>query len=309
MDVSTKVQSIIAGRRTAAEAAAREKYIAARENAAFKKADDKLKQLSFKVERERAKGELSAALAEEERRLEAERETTLKALGLSSADFEPKYFCPLCRDTGSLDGGACDCFKSLYIKKVKEICNLGVSASYRFSDCNLALVKDETHKKQLKQLFTAFKNYAEKFPQNKYRNILLLGSVGVGKSFLLSAVANAVLDRGYFVKYLSAFELNQTLVTFHTSTNEAKAGLMEQLFDYDLLAIDDLGTEPIFRNVTREYLHLILSERLAAGKSTFITSNLTPEEILDRYGERIFSRIFDKKSTLVKYILGSDLRL
>ena len=72
--------------------------------------------------------------------------------------------------------------------------------------------------------------------------------------------------------------------------------------------IDDLGTEPVLKNVTLEYLYLILNERLTSNKATVITTNLDLNGIINRYGERIYSRITNKSNTFVCRFTGADLR-
>ena len=76
-----------------------------------------------------------------------------------------------------------------------------------------------------------------------------------------------------------------------------------------MLIVDDLGTEPIFKNVTKEYLYLLLSERSRLNKLTVISTNLGPQELMNRYNERIFSRLFNKRESLNYQINGKDIRL
>ena len=84
---------------------------------------------------------------------------------------------------------------------------------------------------------------------------------------------------------------------------------MSALIEADLLVIDDLGAEQVYRNVTSHYLLSLLSERELKNLSTFVTSNLSSEEILARYDERIFSRLFDKRLSAVITFSGKDMRL
>lgn len=76
-----------------------------------------------------------------------------------------------------------------------------------------------------------------------------------------------------------------------------------------MLVIDDLGTEPMLKNVTVEYLLLVLEERQTRGRATVITTNLTGENILNRYGERIYSRLSHKQYSMMIEMKGNDLRL
>ena len=99
-------------------------------------------------------------------------------------------------------------------------------------------------------------------------------------------------------------------LSYHTTNgNEQKNAYLNALIDPDCLIIDDLGTEPMLKNVTKEYLYLILSERSRDDKMTIITTNLTPNELLARYNERIFSRLFNKREGFAAQISGTDLRL
>ena len=108
---------------------------------------------------------------------------------------------------------------------------------------------------------------------------------------------------------VSSFQMNELFTKYHTTFSSEREDFLLPLLSCDYLLIDDLGTEPIKRNITLEYLYLILSEREKNAKYTIITTNLDLEGILSRYGERIFSRISSKKTTLKLYIDGDDLRL
>jgi len=84
--------------------------------------------------------------------------------------------------------------------------------------------------------------------------------------------------------------------------------IMDKYLNCDLLCIDDLGTENILKNVTVEYLYLILSERLNKGKPIIITTNLSLEQIEKVYDDRILSRLTHKLTGLLINFEGEDLR-
>ena len=90
--------------------------------------------------------------------------------------------------------------------------------------------------------------------------------------------------------------------------DKTNSNKLSPLLDVDLLVIDDIGAEPQFKNVTCEYLYLVISERARYHKKTIITTNLKPLEFIDRYGERIYSRIFDKSKSILLNLKGEDLR-
>ena len=62
------------------------------------------------------------------------------------------------------------------------------------------------------------------------------------------------------------------------------------------------------KNVTIEYLYLVLDTRLRNNLKTIITTNLTPEQVQDVYEDRVFSRIFNKQVSVVINMTGNDLR-
>ncbi len=72
---------------------------------------------------------------------------------------------------------------------------------------------------------------------------------------------------------------------------------------------DDVYIPYNFRNITLNYLYLVLNERLISGKAVVINTNLMPDEILERYGERIFSRVMNKQTGLVLCYKGKDRRV
>ena len=74
----------------------------------------------------------------------------------------------------------------------------------------------------------------------------------------------------------------------------------------DLLIIDDLGTE-LSNTFTNSMLYTCINERQLHGKSTVISTNLSLEQLRDRYSERIFSRITGNY-TLWK-LIGKDIRV
>jgi DNA replication protein DnaC len=107
---------------------------------------------------------------------------------------------------------------------------------------------------------------------------------------------------------VTAFGFNNCVLKYHTTFDEQKLTHMEPLLDADLLVIDDLGTESILKNVTHEYLYVVLNERMNSKKLTVVTSNLSREGIRERYGERIYSRLFDKNLGYADILGGTDLR-
>ena len=80
----------------------------------------------------------------------------------------------------------------------------------------------------------------------------------------------------------------------------------QNIFDCDLLIIDDLGTE-LSNSFTTSQLFLCLNERILRRKSTIISTNLSLSQLVDTYSERTFSRI-SSNYTMIK-LFGNDIRI
>ena len=145
------------------------------------------------------------------------------------------------------------------------------------------------------------------FQTNKM-NLLLYGNVGVGKSFLSCCIAKELLDKGYSVLYFSSSQLFDALAeeTFQKDSKENLYTTKEDIYNCDLVVIDDLGTE-ITNSFVFSSLFSLINERILRGKSTIISTNLALKDLRDIYSDRIFSRI----STNYKLckLSGPDIRI
>lgn len=234
----------------------------------------------------------------------------LQELNIDEQTLLPKYECKKCEDNGFYSNGKmCECFdKRLKEKLIQESSqNLNKLPTFELYDENVA--KTEEHKNQLIKLKKFMQSWVDNKTTEKQHLITISGDTGVGKSYLTECTATYALKKGYLVSLITAFSMNNIFLKYISSKNEDKVATFDSLMDPDLLIIDDLGAEPVIKNVTIEYLYLIISERLSNKKSTIITTNLDPLAIRDRYGERIFSRLFNKQESFNAKIIGSDLRI
>ena len=130
--------------------------------------------------------------------------------------------------------------------------------------------------------------------------------VSARKTFLSNCVAKELLDRGYSVIYFTAFELFDILSKGIFEHDADAIAAHQNIFDCDLLIIDDLGTE-LSNKFTTSQLFLIINERILRQKSTIISTNLDMGRIVDTYSERTFSRI-SSNYTIMK-LSGDDIRI
>ena len=267
---------------------------------------NKIGSINFEIAKAKYNNNDFSSLQTELEQLKKKRLEKLNELGLSLEDLTPSYSCSKCEDTGVCENKVCTCLYRQYTEKLKELCGSKLDASLTFDAYDEALHGKDS---DIAKACTLLKQFVSKYPDVSYNNILLSGQVGIGKTFLTQAVANALIEKGVFTLFVSSFVLNQNFLKFHTSKDKENDITLNTFFDCDLLIIDDLGTEPIYKNVTLEYLILLLNERIQNGKLTIISTNLTIEGIMQVYGERIFSRLIDKRHTLALNLKGEDLRI
>lgn len=153
---------------------------------------------------------------------------------------------------------------------------------------------DEATKANIEQLASFLVDAGSKF------GVMLNGMCGNGKTTLLYAfqnLMNYLKDRGFFDNKnlgLSIIDAKE-IVQYAKDVNRFRA-----LRDREMIAIEDMGREPVevldYGNVLNPVIDL-LEYRYNAQLFTMITTNLTPKEIRDRYGNRIadrFNEMFDK---------------
>ena len=221
----------------------------------------------------------------------------LENIGINEDILKPRHKCNLCSDTGYINGKRCSCFyKYLQLVTLKA---LNVENDY--------INKFKTVPLELTKHYKLANDYVEKFPNNLVNNFIFTGKAGTGKTVLSKKIVDDINAKNYSAIFLTATELNQIFLKMHLDEID-KLLVSDILSNCDLLVIDDLGTEPIYTNVTIEYLLDLISTRLNKSKDFIITTNLTPAEINNRYNERFYSRLSDKTKTNIMPFTFDDLR-
>ena len=241
--------------------------------------------------------------------LRMEKEALLKCYRIEPKELQMQYRCPDCQDTGYIENEKCHCLKQRIIDEMYQQSNLReILNAENFSTLSYRYYDRENMEKMQVAIETCTK-FAENFDKT-FENILLCGTVGIGKTFLSNCIAKEVLDKGHSVLYLSAFQLFDLMAKNSFSGNAPKEDFVAKqyphIFESDLLIIDDLGTE-LANSFTLAGFFLVINERILRKKSTIISTNLSPQEILTTYTERTASRIISNY-TMLK-LSGSDIRL
>lgn len=249
-----------------------------------------------------------AVLREKIGALSEKKSELLRSFGYPENWLSPIYNCPDCKDTGYIGSEKCHCLRQKLINAMYAQSNLiEVLDKENFSACRMDLFSDNV-RPDMEKAYNDAHEFVKTFA-NTYTNMLFLGNVGSGKTFLSNCIAKAILDKGYSVVYFSAFRLFRALAdhTFNQNNETAEDNeFYKNIFDADLLIIDDLGTETV-NSFVRSELFLILNERNLRRRSTIISSNLDLSRLKEDYSERSFSRILSGYN-LYRF-KGEDLRL
>lgn len=114
-------------------------------------------------------------------------------------------------------------------------------------------------------------------PQDYHQGLYIHGSFGVGKTYLMGAMAKSMSQSGYQV----------TLVHFPTLCSEIKAGFkdnsvndrIQPFKETEILVLDDIGAESLSAWLRDEVLGVLLQHRMQHNLSTFFTSNLSMDQL------------------------------
>ena len=116
----------------------------------------------------------------------------------------------------------------------------------------------------------------------KGENIIIIGSTGIGKSFIASAIGNQACIIGYKVLYANTSKLLSRLKMAKADGSYIKE--ISRIEKQDLLILDDFGLQP-FDSSSRSVLMEIIEDR--HGKSsTIITSQVPVSHWYDLIGEQ-----------------------
>ena len=124
-----------------------------------------------------------------------------------------------------------------------------------------------------------------RFVDNNH-NVLILGPVGVGKTFLATALGHIACRRRYRVHFERADKLFKRLRAARLDNSVETE--MRKLVAVDLLVIDDFALHPLDVTDTNLFYELTV-ERHQHG-ATVITSNRDPSEFLAQFADPLLAQ-------------------
>ena len=252
-----------------------------------------------------------ALLRDKSKCLIEQRGEILKRNGYSEDAMQPQYVCPVCEDRGFIGGRMCNCHRQLLKDLMKEeIRKLAPIDECTFDSFNLEYYSAEplensiVPRERASRILETSRRYAQNFSLGS-KNLLFLGATGLGKTHLSLAIANVVINKGFYVCYGTSQNICDDLQAEQFGRSEGIYYTKQQVLGCDLLILDDLGTE-IDSQYSVATLYNIINSRILSKKPTIISTNCELSELLRKYDQRITSRITGEYTAMT--ILGRDIR-
>jgi len=180
----------------------------------------------------------------------------------------------------------------------------------RYSECHF-----HNYKPQHPTQDRAFK-YASKLTMEYPavdQGVLLMGTVGVGKTHLAVSILKGLTERGFSCLFYEFGSLLKEIQdSYNSYTHASELGVLAPVFNSEVLVLDELGaSKPT--DWVRDTMAHIINTRYNDKKLTIFTTNYLDERkndreetLEDRIGIRLRSRLFEMCKTVE--IAGGDYR-
>ena len=201
----------------------------------------------------------------------------------------------------------CDCVKKAKEAEermwAEELFKMEINRNRRICFCDMRTYRGFTFENinpVSENIEKPAKAYAADFSINLKNNtgLLFWGSSGYGKTTVAACIANAVIDRGFTAKIK-----NIPQIIYDLQSSYCKNDILRELNTYDLLILDDFGSQGS-NSFTEELVFALLESRKNAAKPVIITTNIpltqfkTPPKQTDR---RLYERVLEMCSYPVEF--------
>ena len=169
--------------------------------------------------------------------------------------------------------------RSMLKKRVHAVSMPKMIEQASFGDYNVD-GEEEQRAKALRQAMQFVADYSQR-PHEFHQGLYFYGNFGVGKTFLLGAIANELATLGY----------QSTLVHFPSFAVEMKNSIgknnvaekVDAIKQAPILMIDDMGADARSSWVRDEVLGVVLEYRMQEELPTFFSSNFSMQQLSDQH--------------------------
>jgi DNA replication protein DnaC len=211
---------------------------------------------------------------------------------MNEVSISGENVCPVCGGSGWRDivrgnvreVARCEC----RLKGRTERLLAAAKIPARYEHCELGTFRYDPENEddaKLSKARLAAGRFVEEYPVEK-TGLLLVGSVGVGKTHLAVGILKALIrDKGVPCLFCDYRELLKSIQnSFNASVRATEMEILRPVFDAEVLVIDELGavrsTEWVFDTV-----NYILNSRYNDNKTTIITTNFPDKPEQERVDE------------------------
>lgn len=139
------------------------------------------------------------------------------------------------------------------------------------------------------------------------KSLLLVGSLGTGKSYMASCCLKLAIVKGYSGLYINMMDIINNIL------NDKSSSVLNDILNKDFVVIDEFDERWIFpsekvEQIFSSNMEYIFRNRFQNGLPTIICSNTSEiDNVIKGYHSKAFSSLKEKYADII-YVAGGDLR-
>lgn len=139
--------------------------------------------------------------------------------------------------------------------------------------------------------------------------LILMGPPGRGKTAIMTLIYRRFVLRWFEeMKWTTHHEITAKFKSFISSNTDANY-YRQDLINYKFLFVDDFGNIEYNTDWQKDRVTELIYERsLDESKPTILSTNLTQREIIEKYGQRVDSRLFRNRNMIIDFTGLPDFR-
>ena len=161
-------------------------------------------------------------------KLKKEKETIYKQFNVKESDFNPKFSCKLCNDTGYISHNnkteLCKCLKQKLFDIEYNKYNVYNMQNNTFDKFDISYYSDKVNKSKynsnisprenMNQILEICHKFISNFDDPNEKNLLFIGNSGLGKTCWSNCIANELLKAGKTVLYQTSPVMIDSIINY-----------------------------------------------------------------------------------------------